>query len=50
VGSTYYAARSNEFGYANYELQDKPPTFFNPLTKEQMENTKNQSEYLHVSE
>jgi len=50
MGSTYYAARSNEFGYANYELQDKPPTFFNPLTKEQMENTKNQSEYLHVSE
>ncbi len=33
LGDTYYAARSNEFGYANYELLPKPPLFINPLGK-----------------
>jgi len=32
-GDTYYAARSNEFGYANYEFLTKPPTFLHPLGK-----------------
>jgi hypothetical protein len=50
LGDSYYAARSNEFGYANYELQDKPPLFFSPLSKEQMESKKDQADYLHVSE
>ena len=50
LGNAYYAARSNEFGYANYALQDKPPLFFNPLSKEIMENKKDQADYLHVSE
>ena len=46
--NTYYAARSNEFGYVNYESIDKPPLFFNQLSKEQMESTKNQADYLHA--
>jgi hypothetical protein len=25
AGDTYYAARSNEFGYANYQILPKPP-------------------------
>ena len=33
LGEQYYAARSNEFGYANYQLLDKPPLFINPLGK-----------------
>lgn len=33
LGDTYHAARSNEFGYANYELQKKPPQFLHPLGK-----------------
>ena len=48
LGDAYYAARSNEFGYVNYESIAKPPLFFNPLSKEQMESTKNQADYLHV--
>jgi hypothetical protein len=32
-GDTYYAARSNEFGYANYEILPKPPMFIHPLGK-----------------
>ena len=31
MGDTYYAARSNEFGYANYEILPKAPQFLNPL-------------------
>ena len=50
LGGTYYAARSNEFGYANYESIAKPPLFFNPLPKEIMESTKNQADYLHAPE
>jgi hypothetical protein len=33
MGATVYGARSNEFGYANYEILSKPPTFLNPLGK-----------------
>ncbi len=32
VGDTYYAARSNEFGYANYEVIAPPQIAINPLT------------------
>ena len=32
VGDTYYAARSNEFGYANYEIIAPPQISVNPLT------------------
>ena len=34
VGDTYYGARSNEFGYANYEIipLPSPPVAVNPLT------------------
>jgi hypothetical protein len=31
-GNTYYAARSNEFGYANYEIIPAPQAAVNPLT------------------
>jgi len=33
LGNTYFAARSNEFGYANYEIIAAPQTAANPLTK-----------------
>ena len=32
VGDTYYGARSNEFGYANYEIIPAPQAAANPLT------------------
>jgi hypothetical protein len=32
LGDTYYAARSNEFGYANYEIIPPPQIASNPLT------------------
>ena len=32
-GDSYFAARSNEFGYANYEILPKPPLFLHPLGK-----------------
>ena len=32
LGNTYYAARSNEFGYANYEIIPAPQIASNPLT------------------
>ncbi len=32
LGDTYYAARSNEFGYANYEIVPAPQIAANPLT------------------
>ncbi len=31
LGDTYYGARSNEFGYANYEIIPYPPNVLNPL-------------------
>jgi hypothetical protein len=33
LGDTYYAARSNEFGYANYEIIPAPQIAVNPLTE-----------------
>jgi len=33
LGKTYYAARSNEFGYANYEIVPAPQIAINPLTE-----------------
>jgi hypothetical protein len=33
LGDTYYAARSNEFGYANYEIVPTPQIAINPLTE-----------------
>jgi hypothetical protein len=41
VGTTHYGARSNEFGYANYEILPKGPTFIHPLGKEKEEEVKN---------
>ena len=32
VGDTYYGARSNEFGYANYEIIESPQFVVNPVT------------------
>jgi hypothetical protein len=32
LGDTYYAARSNEFGFANYEIIPAPQIASNPLT------------------
>ena len=31
LGDTYYGARSNEFGYANYEMIPTPQFVQNPL-------------------
>ena len=33
LGDTYYAARSNEFGYANYEIIPEPKIAINPLNE-----------------
>ena len=33
LGDKYYGARSNEFGYANYEILSKAPVFLHPLGK-----------------
>ena len=33
LGDTYYGARSNEFGYVNYQVVPKAPLFINPLGK-----------------
>jgi hypothetical protein len=33
LGNTYYAARSNEFGFANYEIIEAPQIAVNPLTE-----------------
>src|SRR5664279_6296552 len=32
LGDTYYGARSNEFGYANYEIIESPQFVVNPVT------------------
>ena len=32
LGASYYGARSNEFGYANYEMMPTPQIVVNPLT------------------
>ncbi|MEZ5572813.1 MAG: DUF3604 domain-containing protein [Halioglobus sp.] len=49
LGDHYYGARSNEFGYANYELLDKAPAAVSPLPEAQMEKLEkeDQSKFLH---
>ena len=49
LGDMVYAARSNEFGYANYELLAKPPQLIDPLPKAVAEKIakKNQADFLH---
>jgi hypothetical protein len=48
-GDTYYGARSNEFGYANYEILLKGPANLVELGKGEYRK-KDQSSYLHVTE
>jgi hypothetical protein len=49
LGDTVYGARSNEFGYANYEVLPKPPLLIEPLPKEVMEKAEkaDQADFLH---
>ena len=47
LGDTYYGVRSNEFGYANYQIMAKPPVNLVKLGKGESEN---QADYLHVKE
>jgi len=49
VGDTIHAARSNEFGHANYEVLPKPPEFLDPLPVGVVEKygKENQSDFLH---
>jgi hypothetical protein len=49
AGDKYYGARSNEFGYANYELLAKGPVNLIPLSKGEHDK-EDQSEYLHATE
>jgi hypothetical protein len=51
IDNTYYAARSNEFGYANYEIVPKPPELLHPLGKDLMPDPSqaaDQAKYLHA--
>jgi len=48
-GDTYYGARSNEFGYANYEILTKGPANLVELGKGE-HTEKDPSSYLHVEE
>jgi hypothetical protein len=48
-GDSYYGARSNEFGYANYEILLKGPANLVKLGKGEYQE-KDQSTYLHVTE
>ena len=53
MGDTYYAARSNEFGYVNYEIVPKGPEFLRPLGKDLLPNDSqnaDQAKYLHAKE
>jgi hypothetical protein len=53
MGDTYYAARSNEFGYANYEIVPKVPELLHPLGKDLMPNSSqnaDQAKYLHAKD
>ena len=47
---TYYGARSNEFGYANYEILLKGPADLVELPKSDDIADKEQSKYLHTPE
>jgi hypothetical protein len=43
VGDTYYGARSNEFGYANYQIMAKPPNNLVTLPKGVGEQTEDKT-------
>ncbi len=43
VGDTYYGARSNEFGYANYQIMAKPPNNLITLPKGVGEQTEDKT-------
>jgi len=45
---TYYGARSNEFGYANYQILLKGPENLLELPKGDDTPNKDQAEFLHV--
>jgi Protein of unknown function (DUF3604) len=49
LGNTIYGARSNEFGYANYEILPKPPELIDPLPEAVTEKyaKENQADFLH---
>ncbi len=49
LGDKYYGARSNEFGYANYELLTKGPANLVTLKKGEYEK-ESQDAFLHTSE
>jgi hypothetical protein len=49
LGETYYGARSNEFGHANYEILLKGPPNLVTLGKGEYKK-KDQSSYLRVTE
>lgn len=51
-GDTYYGARSNEFGYANYELLAKPPEMIDPLPQAVVDKAagKNEADFLHYND
>jgi len=46
MGDTYYGARSNEFGYANYQIMDKGPANLVELPKGDYQK-EDQSKFLH---
>jgi hypothetical protein len=53
MGDTYYAARSNGFGYANYEIVPKAPELLHPLSKDLMPDLSqaaDQAKYLHAKD
>jgi Protein of unknown function (DUF3604) len=53
MGDTYYASRSNEFGYVNYEIVPKVPEFLHPLGSNMLPNESqdaDQAKYLHAKE
>jgi len=49
LGDSVFGARSNEFGYANYELLAKPPQMIDPLPAAVTDKVtkKNQADFLH---
>jgi len=49
LGDTVFGARSNEFGYANYEMLAKPPQEIDPLPAAVVDKVakKNQADFLH---
>jgi Protein of unknown function (DUF3604) len=49
LGDRYYGARSNEFGYANYQILAQPPANLVELSKGER-STQDQSAYLHSTE